>query len=234
MSCERFREAINGHAAGADLGPAAAAHLGSCGACRSEVERQRALLEEVDAELARTLAMNASPEFVARVTSRASATKISSNVWRPATAWAGLAAAAAIAAAVFLRGPETPAGPPARPEAASTAPAPATSSTVAEKHAPSPATRPVAVRRPQPATRPVETGLRPTEEPPVIVGPEQARAIARLRELVTAGRLTAKMLPPPQPHESAELTVAPLEIPEIIVPDVERVGRAADAAREQQ
>jgi hypothetical protein len=75
---------------------------------------------------------------------------------------------------------------------------------------------------------------RHVEEPPVIVDPAQARAIARLRELVSAGRLNAEMLPPAAPHESAELTVLPLDIPEITVPDVESVGRAPGAARERQ
>lgn len=63
----------------------------------------------------------------------------------------------------------------------------------------------------------------------MIVGPEQARAIARLTELLIEGRLTAKILPPPQPHDAAELTVAPIEIPEIVVPDVEDVGHAPGA-----
>ena len=64
-------------------------------------------------------------------------------------------------------------------------------------------------------------------DPPVIVEPARALAIARLRELMTQGRLNEKMLPPPVTPEAAlaELSIAPLEIAEIRVPDVEIVGR---------
>ena len=63
---------------------------------------------------------------------------------------------------------------------------------------------------------------------------DQARAIARQRELMNAGRLTDRMLPPEQPHEAAGLTVAPLEIPEIKVPDVESIGRTPGSAVDQE
>jgi hypothetical protein len=72
------------------------------------------------------------------------------------------------------------------------------------------------------------------QEPPVIVSPDQARAIARLHQLVNAGRLNQKTLPPERPHEAAELVVAPLEIPDIKVPDVEFPGRPPGSAVEQE
>jgi hypothetical protein len=224
MPCERFHEAIAGHAAGADLGPAAAVHLGSCEACAARLETQRRLLADVDAELARTLSLPASPEFVARVTSHAAATNARSIAWRPAAAWAGLVAAAAIAVASFLRAP-VPAVSPAPRESAAAAAAPATTPAVAEAEAPPSVDRHAAVRRPRPRPSRQLAAARPMQEPAVIVGPEQARAIARLRELMSEGRLTAKMLPPAASHETAELTVVPLEIPEIIVPDVEGLAR---------
>ena len=68
----------------------------------------------------------------------------------------------------------------------------------------------------------------------MIVSPDQARAIARLTELLTEGRLTAKMLPPERPDEALELTVAPLQIPEIKVPDIESIGRPPGSAVEQE
>jgi hypothetical protein len=72
------------------------------------------------------------------------------------------------------------------------------------------------------------------QQPPVIVGPEQVRAIARLRELLAEGLLTARMLPPEPPQTATELSVAPLLIPEITVPDVESVGRIDAASRGRQ
>ena len=68
----------------------------------------------------------------------------------------------------------------------------------------------------------------------MIVDASQARAIARLRELLGTGRLNEKMLPPERSHETTELAVAPLEIPEIKVPDVEFVGRPPGSAVEQE
>ncbi len=60
----------------------------------------------------------------------------------------------------------------------------------------------------------------------MIVDEAQIRAIARLHELLIAGRQNEKTLPPPRQHEAAALTIAPLEIPDITVPDVEAIGRA--------
>jgi hypothetical protein len=72
-------------------------------------------------------------------------------------------------------------------------------------------------------------------EPPVIVDPRRALALARLRELMTEGRLDGSMLPPARTPEAvlAELTVAPLEIPDIPVPAVETVDRRSTAPRRQ-
>ena len=231
MSCERFREAIAGHVAGADLSPAAAAHLGSCEACTARLETQRRLLADVDAELAGTLSLSASPEFVGRVTSSVSATRPRSIAWRPAAAWVGLAAAAAIVAVSFVRGPDRLVSPVPRESAV--APTPATPA-VSETGARPQTDRPLAVRRSRPRPSRQLAAARPLEEPVVIVSPDQARAIARLRELMNAGRLTDRMLPPEQPHEAAELTVAPLEIPEIKVPDVESIGRTPGSAVDQE
>ena len=230
MSCERFREAISSHAAGEDISGAAATHITWCGSCRREVERRRRLLAEVDAELSRTLAMTVSPDFVARVTSHAS-TKASSNAWRPAAAWINLAAAA-IAVASFLRAP-APTPPEPTPRASAVA-APASALAPAVAVVPQSVDRHPAVRRSGPRPSRELAATRPVQEPPVIVGPEQARAIARLRELLIAGRIKETMLPPERPHEAAELAVAPLEIPEIKVPDVEFAGRPPGSAVDEE
>jgi len=234
MSCERFSEAIAGHAAGADLDPAAAAHLGTCEACTARLETQRRLLADVDAELAGTLSLSASPEFVARVTSSVGATRSRSIAWRPATAWIGLAAAAAIiAAAILLRAPER--SIPAAP-AMAVVPAPPTQATtsarVSAAEPPTGVATPASAARPRRVSPPRRHPATTYAEPLVIVDANQARAIARLQQLLITGRLNEKVLPPPRPHEAAALTIPPLEIADIPVPDVETIGRVPDGGGE--
>jgi hypothetical protein len=236
MPCERFREAIASHAAGADLSAAAAAHLGPCEACTARLETQRRLLADVDAELARALSLSASSTFVADVVSQTSSRDERPAPWQSSATWIGLGAAAAIAVAVFVRAPGPPPSPAAAPQQlAATSPAPPVPGheVVTEHRLPPVEHRRPAARRPPRSSAPAPVA-RQADEPPVIVQPNQARAIARLRELLIERRLTETMLPPVQPHETGELTVAPLEIPDIIVPDVESVGRAQDLARERQ
>ncbi|MGH8637817.1 MAG: hypothetical protein ACREUZ_11860 [Burkholderiales bacterium] len=57
----------------------------------------------------------------------------------------------------------------------------------------------------------------------MMVPPTQARAIARLRELLAARVLDGANLPPPPVlgSEPAPLTTTPLAVPEIVIPDVE-------------
>jgi hypothetical protein len=243
MSCERFRKAIAGHAAGEDISGAAAAHVTSCETCRAEVERRRRLLADVDVELSRTLAITASPEFVARVTAQAAGANAARSIpWRPAAAWVGLAAAAAIVLTLFMREPASVPHSDAPSASASAVPAPTSAALPPATATPDPSVgRPTAGRRssPRPSHQPAVArhGAEPpvsVEEPPVIVGPEQARAITRLRELLSEGRLTAKMLPPEQPHDALELTVAPLQIPEIRVPEIESLGRPPGSAIEPE
>jgi hypothetical protein len=234
MSCERFRKAINGYAAGGEIAGAAADHLVLCESCRARVGRHRRVLAEVDAELARMLAVGATPEFVARVTSSAAAAGRRTTSWRPAAAWIGLAAAAAIVMAFFLRADAPAPQPAVASRSAAAVPAPTAAPSVPASTAPSPVRHSTAARRSQAGSSPRVAGVRRVEEPPVIVDASQARAIARLRELFSAGRLNEKMLPPERSHETAELAVAPLEIPEIKVPDVEFAGRPPGSAVEQE
>ena len=235
MSCRRFHEALAGHAAGAELDPAAAAHLAACDACAARLDLQRRLLADVDAELERALAMTASPEFVSGVTARVRPSDVRPAAWRPAAVWIGLAAAAAIAAAAFLRAPVTNApatSSPPRTAAAVSAPL-ATPRPIVEPVSPPVVRRSPAVRRSAPKV-PRPFAAPHAEEPPVIVDANQIRAIARLHELLVEGRLNEKTLPPPGPHEAAALTIAPLEIPDITVPDVEAIGRAPGTPAERQ
>jgi hypothetical protein len=79
-----------------------------------------------------------------------------------------------------------------------------------------------------PALTPPAT--QPAEAPPVIVDETQLQAIARLQALVASGRLNETALPPPRPDDAAELTISPIRIPEITVPDVDAPVRAPEIA----
>jgi hypothetical protein len=234
MPCERFRKAITAHAAGADIAGAAADHLAACESCRARIDRHRRVLAEVDAELARMLSVGATPQFVARVTASAAAAGRRTISWRPAAAWIGVAAAAAIVMAFFMRSDAPAPQPRAASRLAAVAPAPTAAPSLAANTEPSAVRHATAARRSQPGSSPRVAVGRRVEEPPVIVDASQARAIARLRELFSAGRLNEKMLPPERSRETAELAVAPLEIPEIKVPDVEFAGRPPGSTVEQE
>jgi hypothetical protein len=237
MPCERFREALSRHAAGDGIDGAAAAHLDACRACAARLDLQRRLLAEVDAELERALAIEASPELVARVIARSRVA--SDTAWRVRAAWTGLAAAAALAVGLYLRAPvDAPAAPREQASAQQSPAAPA-----AVRLAPGPVRSPGAPRASDPGvtasnrSRPVRmprAAAKSAAEPEVLVQPDQARAIARLRELLIAGRLTEQMLPPIHPHEAAELSVAPLRIADIAVPDVDSAGHTDAVSRERQ
>jgi len=230
MSCERFREALSRHAAGDGIDAAAAAHLADCRACVARLELQRQLLSDVDAELERVAAIHASPALVERVIAQSHGAR--ETAWRVRAALAGLAAAAALALTVYLRAPVPAPSPP--PQASKAIPASAPSvAAVAPSRVDVPATPAAAVRRPaRIAMR--RPALSSTNEPPVIVRPDQVLAIARLRELLTEGLLTEEVLPPAHPHAPQELTVAPLQISDITVSDVETVGRAPGAVAERE
>jgi hypothetical protein len=69
------------------------------------------------------------------------------------------------------------------------------------------------------------TVTRTNAELPVIVPDTQARAIARLVELLRTGQLDATNLPAPGESVSrpGELTIRPLTVLDIVIPDVETV-----------
>jgi hypothetical protein len=251
MSCERFREALSRHAAGDGIDGAAAAHLEGCRACAARLDLQRRLLSEVDGELERALTIDASPELVARVIARSRGAR--DAAWRVRAAWAGLAAAAALAVGVYLRAPvDAPSPAPASVRQSSASPessnAGGVQASAAPKSAPTAAAagsargsvtsgsadrRVTAPDRHRQLQAPRAAAKSPAE-PDVLVQPDQARAIARLRELLTQGRLTEQMLPPVHPHEAAELSVAPLRIADIAVPDVDSAGHTDAVSRERQ
>jgi hypothetical protein len=212
----------------------AAAHLAACDVCSARLDLQRRLLADVDAELERALAVTASPELVTGVTARVAASATAPATWRPTVTWMGLAAAAAIAGAVYVRTPSETAPPRATSVAVAPAPAPRPAPPGAAAASPRPAPRrPTALRH---STRsvPLREVARHSEEPSVMVDRSQLRAIIRLQELLMAGRLNEDVLPPARPHDAAELTVSPLTVRSIDLPDVDRAGRAPAGGQEQQ
>jgi len=261
MSCERFRPALAAHAGGADLDVAAAQHLSACATCRRLVETQRQVLAELDAELGRSLSIAASPDFAARVVRAArNIDTVPARRGIPAPVWAGLGVAAAIALAVWVGAdfrlkPEatqtTSDGTRRSPEAAPTSttdvrlkpgtvqtPGSAAPECVASGFSRKAANggcraAPLGALRPDMQPRPGSRRLNP--DPPVIVEPARALAIQRLRELMTQGRLDEQTLPPPVTPEAslAELAIAPLEVTEIRVPDVQIVSRPPAAPQRQ-
>ena len=239
MSCKRFEPAIAAHAAGAAIEPAAGRHLGECAACRRLFDAQVQLLAELDTELRHTLSISASPDFAARVTRQAPDTgEARAQRWIPAPLWAGLGIAAVmvIMLAVWI----------AKAPVDDTAVLPKT-----EARRPHPEDVLLKAKSSEaPKTPPWGAGLSATRrrtahssdrkrivsaDPPVIVEPSRAMALQRFRELMIEGRLDEQMLPPPVSAETVltELSIAPLEIADIRVRDVEIVGRPPAAPQRQ-
>ena len=263
MSCKRFRPAIAAHAAGGEIDAAAGRHLGECEACRRTLDTQVQLLAELDAELGRALSIPASPDFAARAARQArDARGASAQRWMPAPVWAGLGVAAAILLSVWIAGafrlkPEATQTDGVRETATATRPRaevsgeadtaglrlpkapqttrrkpPVPSETLQARKPPTPGCVASGFSR---KTAACEKRTPSTAELPVIVEPSRAQAIQRLRELMTEGRLDQTMLPPPVRAEAVltELSIAPLEIADIRVRDVEIVGRPPAATQRQ-
>ena len=242
MSCARHINAIVDHACGADISSEAAGHLAACGACSARFEEQRRVLEGLDDELQRALAVVPSATFARRVHSRIeqAPARFARALW-----WSACGAAAAILLVIGIdlwrsggdvrpllsgstlqqpataakSGPAVPVGPPA----------------VAGRQDARRTDRPVAhdVRR-GPARERQDAALPAAE---VLVPPDQQRAIAHLMRLVRNGTLDASRLPVSREGESvtpAELVVPPLTIEPIAVPSVEIPTGPVPAGRNSQ
>jgi len=233
MSCERYAQAIEDHACGADLAAAAAAHLDSCMRCAAAFEAQRRAVEDLDAELQRGVAIDPSAAFAPGV--RAGIDRASSAGYRLAWLAAPLAVGAAIAIAVLVGAPgDRPAAPATPPKPA---PAPA-SSTIAratpDPTAPVPAA-PVAERVATDRRRRSRAIPRPAE-PEIIVPPGQARALARYMALVRRGTIDAAVLiqPPTELQAPADLVVDPLTVAPIGAGRTETITPAAAGGTQKE
>jgi hypothetical protein len=235
MSCQRFREAITDHACGASLGDAAAAHLDSCARCRDAFDEEQGLIAEVDIDLGRALAITASDDFAQRVSTRVQVAHANAVPGTFATRWwlSAAAAAAVVALGVSftlaVRRDDGASGQSVAPTASTSAqptsvnvPAPTLSPARA-------ASGPVPDRPPAAKLASRATGIvNRRTEPEVIVPPDQQRAITRLKELLEHGLLDAKSLP--TQAAIPDLSIAPLSVPDIVVPDVHTVRGPSIAA----
>ena len=240
MSCTRFGPAIAARAAGAAIEPAGERHLGECAACGRMLETQVQLLAELDGELRRTLSISASPDFAARVARQArDAGEARAHRRIPVPVWAGLGMAAVMVIMVAAWIPRAPMAGTAAIPPKTEAPRRQAEDVVLKAESPqvpkaSPSGARLAATR-RSTAHPTDHKRIVSAEPPVIVEPSRALAIQRLRELMIDGRLDEKMLPPAVRAEAVltELSIAPLEIPDIRVRDVEIVGGPAAAIQRQ-
>ena len=234
MSCERYAQAIEDHACGADLAAAAAAHLDSCMRCAAAFEAQRRALEDLEAELQRAVAIDPSPAFAPGV--RAGIDRASSAGYR--LAW--LAAPLAVGAASRSRSSSARLAidRPHRPRRGS--------QHRRRRRRRSPARHRIVQRRtgrrgrgggPAAADRRRRSRAIPRPaEPEIIVPPGQARALARYMALVRRGTIDAAVLlqPPAELQAPADLVVDPLTVAPISAGRTETITPAADGGTQKE
>ena len=95
MACQQFAAAIRGHAGGAPLAAAAAAHLEACLRCQSTFDAERRLLATINEALADVASAAPSAQFVSRLRAHVD---VASRQW----AWRRVAMPAAAAALTVL------------------------------------------------------------------------------------------------------------------------------------
>jgi hypothetical protein len=233
MSCERYASAIVDHACGAEIAADAVAHLESCAGCRRLFDEQRGLVQQLDEELQRALAIEPSPRFVPEVLARVerSATRWPRVAWWTIPAVAAAAVLVLIAIGVLRSNRErigdsqivaAPAVVTKTPEVAPTHPKPAPTvkpdevAVVADSHR-STGAHPVLARS-------VEHQPRPTQgQAAAVRSAVQPQAIARYLTLVRRGVLDTSALAVENETGAAapaDLTIAPLSVDALEIADV--------------
>jgi len=240
MSCARYVDAIADHACGAEIAPDAARHLAACDACSARFAERRRLVEGLDSQLERALAVVPSATFVRRVRSRIEQSPGPSArlLW-----WRACGAAAAILLVIGIGvwrssdgvRPRTNSAPPEASAESGVPAAPDVPPVVEGPQGVQPVERPVVRHVPRGPALERRPASMPAAE--VLVSPDQQRAIAHLMRLVRDGTLDASSLPVSRQDEStapAALVVPPLTIEPIAVPDVEIPTGPAPAGRNSQ
>lgn len=209
------------------------------------------VVAEAEADLARLLSIEPSPDLAARVRARISAERTSSTRWFGG--WRlGLVSLAIVGIVVTLvvrRGPSEIPGPSAVVATVQPVTTPAVVTTtpahVPEQVAPNPSPTPVGPlagsraaaarpRSPQFVGRGLQTppgaGKRtpapqaPSDEPEVLVPPDQRLAIRRALAMSREGALDERMFAEPRPTVAAALPVPPIVIEDVVVPPVTSPG----------
>jgi len=218
MACDR--DALSDVAAGAAASAELAGHLAACAACRAQLAALQRALAAADEEIARLLAVEPSPELVARIRS-AVAESEAAPAWRAGWLWPALAAAAALVVTLAVVTRRPPSHEPAVAGRARPAPQP---SEVAHPPASAPepsrdaAVADVAAGGSAPLPRPRPAARRRTPaEPEVLVPPGETEALLRLVALVHRERLTPAALaavgqPAGDLAELRPIEIKPLEI----------------------
>ena len=232
MSCDRYTAAIVDHACGAEIAADAAAHMRTCGICGRMFDEQRRLLQDLDQELQRALAIEPSARFVpdAMAGVERSALRSRKMMW-----WSASAAAAAALVLVTvgaLRFGEV------RHEPATL---PTTASAVAEDHATSSAAtsakaggapRSATAQRRSERTIAALPDLGDGVDADIVVPAERSLALERYMALVRRGALDTSALANSDRTgvaAPADLVIAPLSVAAIVETDGEsEIGPSVD------
>ena len=205
MSCDRFRAAILESALDEALLAAAGEHLALCSQCRQALERERELLQRIDADLRAALEIAPSPSLLPRIHARVAREPARGSPWT--MRWLLPAVAGALALFALARYTRQP--PPGPTQGERAAPVVAASAAPSSPQA-EPRTREVRVSGPRRTV-----ALAPRAEPEVIVPAaeeaalRQLAAVLRRKEVELASVALAEAESPP----IEDLKVAPLDIP---------------------
>ena len=222
-NCARFRESMLDAASGAPPGSLRAdfdAHARDCAACREEFQRVQALLRSIDDGVRTSLAVEPSPQLVARVRQQLAAQSAPAPAWWSRNAWIAAAGACAALATLLLvartlhRFDQPHVGHAASPVAVFLTPSRSPMATSrrpvvesARTIPPRKSARHSSLRTPRPSA----------PEPQVIVEPGQMQAILQLvaaeqRGQIDGAKLLAGEKKAVAPLEIQPLTIAPLQI----------------------
>ncbi len=229
MSCLKFLDAIVDDAYGAPLSRHAAEHLAACSECRRTFDRHAQQARDIDATIRDVLAIAPSIEFQRGVRERIERSRAAAShtIWWSASAAAAALLLVATLGALWERIRVSPQSHSAISGASADIRLAAPVKPVAPEWMPG--THPHRAARREVPTRRAEALVVHGDGAvvsPVLVPPNQRRAIARLVELVEDGTLDPARLPRPDLFrgEPVDLMIPPLTVEPIVISNVEVSG----------